>query len=248
MADEFPAEVANELKFYVYRLIDPRNGETFYVGKGRGNRVFQHVVGAAEAEDENDDLKFQRIKEIRAAGLEVGHIIHRHGIETPDIAYQIEAALIDAYPGLSNRVTGHHSGDYGVAHADEIIRRYQAEPFVPLHDILLISIGATFGEEDRSVYSATRFAWKIDPRRAAKSDVILAHNRGLVVGVFVADKWLPATEEHFPILATGATSDRWGFVGHDAPKEIADLYLHKLVPKRFRKKGAANPIRFISKE
>jgi len=26
----FPNEVITELKFYVYRLIDPRNGETFY--------------------------------------------------------------------------------------------------------------------------------------------------------------------------------------------------------------------------
>ncbi len=40
---EFPIEVIAELKHYVYRLIDPRNGETFYVGKGQGNRVFQHI-------------------------------------------------------------------------------------------------------------------------------------------------------------------------------------------------------------
>ena len=33
-ADSFPSEVADKLKWYVYRLIDPRNGETFYVGKG----------------------------------------------------------------------------------------------------------------------------------------------------------------------------------------------------------------------
>lgn len=37
--DSFPAGVAEQLKWYVYRLIDPRNGETFYVGKGRGNRI-----------------------------------------------------------------------------------------------------------------------------------------------------------------------------------------------------------------
>jgi uncharacterized protein len=39
----FPPEVAARLGTYVYRLIDPRSGETFYVGKGRGNRVFAHI-------------------------------------------------------------------------------------------------------------------------------------------------------------------------------------------------------------
>ena len=37
-SESFPADVARKLKTYVYRLIDPRNGETFYVGKGHGNR------------------------------------------------------------------------------------------------------------------------------------------------------------------------------------------------------------------
>ena len=39
--DKFAPEVIERLKWYVYRLVDPRSGETFYVGKGKGNRVFQ---------------------------------------------------------------------------------------------------------------------------------------------------------------------------------------------------------------
>jgi|GEM_PF-7020802 len=35
-AAAFPPEVIEKLKTYVYRLVDPRDGETFYVGKGRG--------------------------------------------------------------------------------------------------------------------------------------------------------------------------------------------------------------------
>ena len=53
------------------------------------------------------DLKLQRIKEIRASGLTTIHVIHRHQIESQDVA-----ALIDAYPGLTNKVAGHQSGDY----------------------------------------------------------------------------------------------------------------------------------------
>jgi hypothetical protein len=74
--DGFPAGVAEQLKWYVYRLIDPRNGETFYVGKGQGNRIFAHAKGEftdtakSDVEEREDatDLKMQRIKEILAGG------------------------------------------------------------------------------------------------------------------------------------------------------------------------------------
>ena len=55
MDEYFSPEISQKLMFYVYRLVDPRNGETFYVGKGVGNRVFQHSSGVAETDqfDEN---------------------------------------------------------------------------------------------------------------------------------------------------------------------------------------------------
>ncbi len=73
----FPLEVADKLVFYVYRLIDPRNARTFYVGKGRGDRVFQHANGAIRpsVEEEILDAKLRWIGNIRAAGFELGRII-----------------------------------------------------------------------------------------------------------------------------------------------------------------------------
>ena len=50
--DNFAPEVIERLKWYVYRLVDPRSGETFYIGKGKGNRVFQHAKGALSASDD----------------------------------------------------------------------------------------------------------------------------------------------------------------------------------------------------
>jgi hypothetical protein len=37
--------VIQRLDHYVYRLIDPRNGETFYVGVGKGKRVVAQQSG-----------------------------------------------------------------------------------------------------------------------------------------------------------------------------------------------------------
>ncbi|HEV3003344.1 MAG TPA: hypothetical protein VGX78_02740, partial [Pirellulales bacterium] len=109
--DSFPAGVASKLKFYVYRLIDPRNGETFYVGKGKGNRVFSHIRAEQNLEGDVLDNKIKRIHEIRVAGFGVAHVIHRHGMDETT-AFEVEAALIDAYPGLTN-IVGGTGGDYG---------------------------------------------------------------------------------------------------------------------------------------
>lgn len=42
--NKFSPEVCDELKYYVYRLVDPRNGQTFYVGKGKNNRVLHMQI------------------------------------------------------------------------------------------------------------------------------------------------------------------------------------------------------------
>ncbi|HJN91582.1 MAG TPA: hypothetical protein QGF05_02495, partial [Dehalococcoidia bacterium] len=97
----FPPSVTLELKTYVYRLIDPRNGETFYVGKGQGNRIFSHVHDEQNLEGDDLGNKMRRIRKIRLAGFEIAHVIHRHGMDDKT-AREVEAALIDAYPGLTN--------------------------------------------------------------------------------------------------------------------------------------------------
>jgi len=235
--ESFPPGVATKLKTYVYRLIDPRNGETFYVGKGQGDRVFSHI--RAQVKGDELDNKLKRIREIRLAGFEVGHVIHRHGMDEAT-ALEVEAALIDAYPGLTNLVGGTGANDYGVMHAREIIRRYSAEPAVFRHKALLISVNRSAAE--RSLYDATRYAWKISKAKAKQAEVVLATFQGLIVGAFVADNWLEATTAHFPLHEDAP--GRLGFVGREAPAEIRSLYVGKRVPDEYRRRGAANPIKY----
>jgi len=130
----FPSEVVDKLKTYVYRLIDPRNGETFYVGKGKGNRVFAHMCSEIETDDPGEKLK--RINEILAVGFDVAPAIHRHGLDD-GTAFEVEAALIDAYPRLTNAANGSGSNECGAMHAQEIVNKYQAVPAEFIHPAIM---------------------------------------------------------------------------------------------------------------
>jgi hypothetical protein len=236
--DAFPPDVILKLKTYVYRLIDPRNGETFYVGKGHGNRVFAHIRELSRDGDELSD-KLKRIREVRLASFEVAHVIHRSGMDDAT-AFEVEAPLMDAYPGLSNVAGGTGSSEYGAMHAREIIRRCSAPPADFRHNAILISVNRSAAET--SLYEATRYAWKISRKKAMQAEVILATQRGLIVGAFVVEDWLPATARDFP--GHEDAPGRLAFIGREAPAELRDQYVGKRVPDDYRKKGAANPIKY----
>jgi len=251
----FPNAIHDKLGYYVYRLIDPRTGMTFYVGKGRGNRVFQHVADELVSGDEEDVItaKIAVIRQIKNVGLEPIHIIHRHGL-TEQEAYLVEAALIDALGGLTNIVGGQGSVDYGPANAAELISRYALQEIVLQdgHKVISIKIRNTDNEYD--LYDAVRFAWRININRAREADYIFASSQGVCKSVFIAEKWLSATKENFPEFSSvidmnfdGKTAfdKRYGFVGGEAPQAILDLYKGKLLPESMRwKPGAASPIRY----
>ena len=235
MLRSFPTEVAEKLRTYVYRLIDPRSGETFYVGKGKGDRVFAHSRADIETDELGDKLK--RVREIRVTGFEVAHVIHRHGMDDKT-AMEVEAALIDAYPGLTNVVIG--GSDVGAMHAQEIVNRYQADVAEIKRRAILINVNRSATET--SLYEATRYAWRIAVKKAQRAEVVLAVRQGIIVGVFIAEKWLPATPENFP--GREPVEGRHGFIGTEASDSIRKMYAGKRIPDKYRKKGAANPIKY----
>ena len=242
-AQAFPPEVHDELQYYVYRLIDPRNGETFYVGKGKEDRVFDHANGKFEPETEYAvGSKKERINEILVHGHQVTHIIHRHGL-TNHVATEVEAALIDAYPGLTNSQLGVGSKDRGVRHTDDIIRQYAA-PYCELQDpLILISIGQSW--RTHGVYEGVRGVWKVNINRARKCPLVLARVRDLIVGVFEPEQWLPGTAENFPLVARfPELPTNWGFVGPNCRPELRERYLHKRLPPGTIKKGAMAAVQF----
>ena len=105
--------LSEEGAYYVYGLIDPRTDKLFYIGKGTGNRVFQHVV-ESDKNPESEKAKLQIIKSIEASQNEVRHILINWGLTEAE-AFASEASLINLLnyispDKLTNIVAGHHSG------------------------------------------------------------------------------------------------------------------------------------------
>lgn len=246
-ATSFPSEVTLKLGYYVYRLIDPRNGETFYVGKGVGNRVFQHARAELKSRDLEDDTdisaKLGRIREIRREGLEVLHIIQRHGLSKEE-AFLVEGALIDIFPGLTNLQGGHGNSEYGAAHADSLISRYGATKLDLAHKAIFLTIGKAFANQ-LGDYEACRGVWKMDLARAHLAELVMPVVEGCVTAVFRPSQWVKATPENFPFHVTEAVPGKCGFVGEPADDETSKRYVGKRLPDSLvGAKKSQNPIRY----
>lgn len=78
--------------FYVYALKDPRTkpAKPFYIGKGTGNRAWEHQSRVDESE------KGRVIEAIHLAGVKVLHTVISDGL-TEEQALKIEAELISAF-------------------------------------------------------------------------------------------------------------------------------------------------------
>lgn len=99
MDDEILKQVADELRLYVYMLVDPRTGVPFYVGKGQGTRFAEHgwdaMLSELDTEVEDVRAKTARIRDIRSAGFEPDVWIVRHGMKSKTEYTSVEAACID---------------------------------------------------------------------------------------------------------------------------------------------------------
>lgn len=145
--DKFDAKVKQALGHYVYALIDPFTDKIFYVGKASGNnRVFDHL--------KNTDLqseKSNKIKEIRVKKAEPKIEILRYGLATEQIAFEVEASIIDTIgiQNLTNVVRGHRI-ERGRLRLDEIKERY-----------MTFFINKTYSTQlsEIEIYDSTRQFW-----------------------------------------------------------------------------------------
>lgn len=138
----FSEATCSAIGWYVYALTDA-SGRAFYVGKGRRNRVFDHVnevralivsdpTGLLARLEEEPDAeieqplgpKFRQIADILKAKREPGMFVIREGL-TEELALAIEAAVISVlewqWPGrLTNQVAGHGTAAVGLKSVAEL--------------------------------------------------------------------------------------------------------------------------------
>lgn len=218
-------------KYYVYRLVDPRTLQTFYVGKGCGDRVLQHVKDAKTLINKDEDstsLKIQQITEILSAGKQAIPIIHRRGM-TERQAFEVEAALIDCYPGLTNIQSGHNP-ERGVISLEDLCSLFNiAEYLEPNEKYIIIKTTTNAIASNGGLYEATRRAWRGSLEKAKKYKYVLSVVNGIVREVYEAKVWY----QYNP--------DRIAFEGEVSHDSIISSLKGKLIPKKYRKKGNANP-------
>ena len=239
MEQEFQQSVIDALNYYVYCLVDPRDNRIFYIGKGKGDRVFQH---AKDSLNENDQsLKLNIIRSILGEGKEVGLYILRHNL-TEETAFVVESALIDLLTyskfnktnQLANIVAGHHQWDEGIKSIDEINALYKCDKIVVAKSdtLLLVSLNRSFDQAKANgvysrvdIYEATRKYWDISKKSAPIINYVLGVYKGVVRSVIEVKsrEWTQVAED-----GTRFNSERCIFVGDllkDSPylnKDVSD--------------------------
>ena len=228
-----------KLGYYVYLLIEPRTGQSFYVGKGCGNRINHHLLGALEI-NKNEKEKIRTIRDIQSNGLNVGIVILRHGL-TEKEAFEVESAMIDflGKENLTNLVSGHHAADRGLMKLEDIKIKYETEDAVFEEPVILLNVRNQFsrGISASELYKITKGNWGVDLNRVSNIIIVCAVALGIVREVYIPKAWL------FLGKVNKKGNKLYYFEGKIAPQKIREKYLHKSVA-RFWKKGSRSPIKY----
>ncbi len=241
--NKFPKIVSSELKYYVYIYSNPITEEIFYVGKGKGDRVFSHLS------DESENEKVKYLSELKSQGIEANIEILIHGIEDEETALRVESAIIDlvGINKLTNKQSGWRSATFGRMSLKQIVSTYSKQKIDIEESGILIRINQMFrySMTEMELYDYTRGRWKINIDRAKTAKYAFAVYDGIIQEVYSVYTWLEAGKIMSTRIEKENSEDRFEFVGDIAEEEIRNKYRYKSVEHYFRK-GNANPIMYLN--
>lgn len=239
--------------YYVYCLVDPRTAHPFYIGKGKGNRVFAHkqaalgAMNARELEGETlQTLKIQTIQDILAEGQTIASYLISYGL-TEEQAFASENTLINYTKiiqklELTNLVSGHGTRAFLT---EEVEERFGYQPIeladIPTEELILaVKVKDAFQlskdeskeypiqEEYRDVYnlkSRTLGSWVIGKEKIDKIRYVIAVNTGADNAVVAAYK---VSKEHAESRKAKNGRTRYAFKALSSREDtLKELNLYK---------------------
>jgi len=245
--------VVENLGLYVYALLDPRDRSIFYVGVGRGNKVYSHdwdalgeagtldAEGVGEADrDETRSAWTQRIRDIYAAGHSVEHIVLRHRIDgTHDAASAAKEAahvVVDAlrllehrpdHPVLTNLAGEPADLEKRAMSVEELAVQYSAlpAPELPVPAALVrVPAAAGAGLTADELYALARGPWRAGAAARNVADLpVIVFADNIVRAVYRVSTW----------ESVGPKSEQeYRFAGAVAPDLEAEFVGTRVTPDR----------------
>lgn len=216
---KIPYDTRQVLGYYVYALRDPRNHEVFYIGKGKDERILQHVAESGK-NPKSEKAKLKRIQEIEAKGLSVEHLFLRTGMKSEAEAFAVEQAVIDAFlanratstgaSALTNLVAGHEHSAVGLASLETVLARHgKARTPRIERPILVLKLNQKWQPDmnQEALLEVSRGVWGVSKEIRDKAEIALVISFGIVRGVYEIDQsgWEPVLK--------GEHKGKWIFAG-----------------------------------
>ena len=120
----------------------------------------------------------------------------------------------------------------------ELEIQHNCEPLGEVTEpLLIININKTHNVPNTTIYDATRYCWRLNPKRANRAKYILSEYQGIVRAVFQTN------EKGWQVVVPQTTKTRRHFFeGEEVlDKAVLARYLNKRVEK---KRGQSNPIQY----
>jgi len=232
----FPPHVTEQLKSYVYMYINPETNKIFYVGKGKGNRAFQHLKKPEKPE----------IIHLLSKGIEPKIEIIIHGLDD-ETALRVEASIIDLIgkEHLTNEVRGWKSSTYGRLSIPELLGVYDNKQVKIIEPVLLIRIQQSYYHDisPEELYEYTRGVWKLGKDKSKAKYAFSVYN-GLVKEVYKIGTWHVGGTTPYKYRNVYAP-DRREFKGEIAEPEIRDKYLNHSI-HHYLGKNTQSPVLYVN--